>query len=513
MLERLRNLGVVAKQLIILSIILLLMTSVIGWLFKDRQQDQLFKGLQNRAELVSKLAAKGAENGIEFDDAEEVFDVLQSFGSIEGVTFLLVQNMDGEEVTSFVPSTHTADDDDLLVDERQKLERSFELSPQPQALTFEGELVATAPIILVDEHRGQAVVGLDTKILEEELARSRIFTLMVGIGVLGVGIIAFRYVTTKMMAPVTSMVDRLDDIVSGEADLTERIPVESNDEFGQMADLFNQFMERMQGSMRLIGDQAHNIGIAARNLDQISHDLEETASETAEQSTVASDSSLNVSDHVDAVANGLDEMREAINSIAVSVNEMVRVVGLAVEQAAATGVTVEALEESSNNIDGVLKIISVIAAQTNLLALNATVEAARAGEAGRGFAVVATEVKDLAKETSNATESILQQVNAIKTSSRAAIEAMDGIRKVIEQVDGYQTTIAGAIEEQTATTSEMTRAVHETANQSNSITMSMQNVAESATKNNEYCSRLARSSENLTETSSALEKFVSGFRY
>ena len=380
-------------------------------------------------------------------------------------------------------------------------------------IAIEDELIATAPIILVDEQRGQVVIGLDTTILYEELAKSRLFTLLVGLGVLGVGIIAFRGVTTKMMSPVESMVHRLEDIVSGEADLTERIAVESTDEFGQMADLFNQFMERMQGSMSLIGNQAKSIGVAARNLDQLSHDLEQTASETAEESAIASDSSLNVSDNVDAVANGLDEMREAINSIAMSVNEMVRVVGVAVQQAAATGQTVEALEDSSKDIDSVLKIISVIAAQTNLLALNATVEAARAGEAGRGFAVVATEVKDLAKETALATDKILNQVNAIKTSSRAAIEAMDNIRKVIEQVDGYQTTIAGAIEEQTATTSEMTRAVHETANQSNSITMSMQNVAESATQNNEYCSRLARSSENLTKTSSALEKFVSGFRY
>ena len=108
-------------------------------------------------------------------------------------------------------------------------------------------------------------------------------------------------------------------------------------------------------------------------------------------------------------------------------------------------------------------MITSIAEQTNLLALNATIEAARAGEAGKGFAVVATEVKDLAQETARATEDISRRVEAIQADTSGAVAAIEEITSVIARISDFQTTIASAVEEQTATTAEMSRSVTEAA--------------------------------------------------
>ena len=142
--------------------------------------------------------------------------------------------------------------------------------------------------------------------------------------------------------------------------------------------------------------------------------------------------------------------------------------------------TISKLGDSSAEIGEVIKVITSIAQQTNLLALNATIEAARAGEAGKGFAVVANEVKELAKQTAKATEDIGQKIAAIQTDTKGAVEAIAAITAVINQINDISNTIATAVEEQSATTNEMTRNVAEAAKGSGEITQNIAGVAQAA---------------------------------
>src|SRR5439155_8194733 len=133
---------------------------------------------------------------------------------------------------------------------------------------------------------------------------------------------------------------------------------------------------------------------------------------------------------------------------------------------------------ASAEIGAVIKRITAIAEQTNLLALNATIEAARAGDAGKGFAVVASEVKDLAQETAKATENISRLVEAIQRDTGAAVAATTQISEIIARVNDFQTTIASAVEEQTATTTEMSRNVAQAAAGSADISQQITAVAQ-----------------------------------
>jgi methyl-accepting chemotaxis protein len=160
----------------------------------------------------------------------------------------------------------------------------------------------------------------------------------------------------------------------------------------------------------------------------------------------------------------------------------------------------------------VIKVITSIAQQTNLLALNATIEAARAGEAGKGFAVVANEVKELAKETAKATEDIGRKIEAIQTDTKAAVEAITSISAVINQVNDISSTIATAVEEQNATTNEMSRNVSEAAHGSGEITSNIAGVAEAADNTSRGAGDTQKAAQQLVSTSAELRRLVDQFK-
>jgi methyl-accepting chemotaxis protein len=204
-------------------------------------------------------------------------------------------------------------------------------------------------------------------------------------------------------------------------------------------------------------------------------------------------------------------MSASIREIAANATEAAGVASHAVGTAENATQTVSKLGASSAEIGEVIKVITEIAEQTNLLALNATIEAARAGEAGKGFAVVANEVKELAKETASATDDIGQRIIAIQGDARAAVIAIEEISEVIAKISDIQNTIASAVEEQTATTNEITRHVTEAATGANEIAASITGVAQAAHDTSSGAASTQVSARDLAALADELNRSVMRF--
>ncbi len=268
-----------------------------------------------------------------------------------------------------------------------------------------------------------------------------------------------------------------------------------------------QEMVRILG---LVNDNASTLGSSAEELTAVSTQMAANAEETSAQANVVSAASEQVSKNVQTVSTGVEEMNSAIREIAKNATESARVAQQAVSTAEAANATVSKLGESSMEIGNVIKVITSIAEQTNLLALNATIEAARAGEAGKGFAVVANEVKELAKETARATEDIGRKVEAIQADTHGAVESIQQISQVIAQINDISNTIASAVEEQTATATEMSRNVGEAAKGTAEIAQNITAVAQAAQNTTQGASNSQQAASELARMASDLQKLGAG---
>jgi methyl-accepting chemotaxis protein len=262
-----------------------------------------------------------------------------------------------------------------------------------------------------------------------------------------------------------------------------------------------------------VSTSASSLASAAEELTATSHTMSATAEQTSAQANVVSAASEQVSRNVATVATGTEEMSASIREIASNAAEASKVAVHAVKVAETTNNTVEKLGVSSAEIGKVIKVITSIAQQTNLLALNATIEAARAGEAGKGFAVVANEVKELAKETAKATEDISQKIEAIQADTSGAVSAIREISSIIDKIAEIQTTIASAVEEQTATTNEMGRNVTEAAKGSSEIAQNITGVAQAAIATSQGAADSLRASSELARMAADLQNMVGKFQF
>ncbi len=305
-------------------------------------------------------------------------------------------------------------------------------------------------------------------------------------------------------------------------DLTQSYEVAEADEdtqstwstFNDIATQVNTMCTNLREVMTLMMNNAGTLATSSEELTGTAGKLEtgagDTMSQSASVSSAAEEMSINMKNmassteqmtsNVQAVSSAITEMTDSIGEIAKNAEQASSVANNAANLAESSNVTIGQLGSAADEIGKVIEVIQDIAEQTNLLALNATIEAARAGDAGKGFAVVATEVKELAKQTADATEDIRSRITGIQGSTQEVVHSIDEISKVIAEVNSVSTTIAAAVEEQSVTTKEIARNVAQTSEAASTISTG---VAESASASEEITRSITEVDTAAKNTASA----------
>ncbi|MFB9880182.1 methyl-accepting chemotaxis protein [Planobispora siamensis] len=372
---------------------------------------------------------------------------------------------------------------------------------------IERMFAALGAVIDSEKHAAAAEADAAARVYESNRTRM-IVALAVGmVAALGLGVAASRGIVGGLRR-VQTVAEGLKD-----GDLTRAANLASADEVGRTGAALDAAVGNLRELVGTIDAAASGVSATAQQVSTVSTQIAAGAEETSAQAGVVSAAAEQVSSNVQTVAAGSEQMGASIAEISAGAAEAAKVAAQAVHVAEATNASIATLGESSREIGQVVKTITSIAEQTNLLALNATIEAARAGDAGKGFAVVAGEVKDLAQETAKATEDIARRVEAIQAGTDAAVAAIGEIAGVIEKINDYQTAIASAVEEQSATTGEMNRNVTEAASSSEEIAVNITGVADAAQSTAQAIAQAQEATASLARMSGELSGLVTRFRF
>ncbi|MFN8189893.1 MAG: methyl-accepting chemotaxis protein [Nocardioidaceae bacterium] len=301
--------------------------------------------------------------------------------------------------------------------------------------------------------------------------------------------------------------------VLGSGDITTRLDAgRGRTELDKLAAALNDTLDRSGSVVAEVSAAVERLDGTAAELAGTTDMLARSAQGAQDRASAVTSAAHEVADSIESVASGAEQMGASIREISQNTTTVAGIAAEAARAAEETTGTVAALGESSDEIGEVVHVIAAIAEQTNMLALNATIEAARAGEAGKGFAVVASEVKELAHETSRATETITLRVAGIRAAATKAASEISHISEVIGQINDYQATIAGAVEEQTATTAAMASSAAHVATASESMVSNLDEVTSANHATSRQLQTIVTEAHEVSGTSSRLQSVLSGFQ-
>jgi len=314
--------------------------------------------------------------------------------------------------------------------------------------------------------------------------------------------------------PIQETSSALKNIASGDGDLTARLSEGRTDQIGRLSRWFNQFIGKLQGSIRKVTEITTTLSVASKELSTTANQMDSRSESMTHELAGTSESVSQTSKNLIGIATSASDMAQSLESVAAAVEEMNATVHLVAKNAMedvsianeansrgdSAKLAMDELFETTSQIGKLVDMIQDIAAQTNLLALNATIEAASAGEAGKGFAVVAAEVKDLARQTAQASDQVRAQVESVRKKSEASRELMLSASGFIQKIKENTTTLAYSMEQQKSAISEISHSFSAVANHSRKVSDTVGVTSESLRKISDNISRVTQDARSMKES-------------
>ena len=342
----------------------------------------------------------------------------------------------------------------------------------------------------------------------------------------GLMAIIIRLISTSIEAPLTQLSHTMSNIAKGDGDLTQRIPVNGEDEITRLSRSFNQFISQIHDIIRESVNASNEVASLGRELAGMGAATRKLTDEQMQESDHVATGATEMSQTIQEIADNADKAADAVKvvegnskaGLTTMQNTQAHIADLA-DQIQASRASIQSLRSETESIGTVLEVIRGIAEQTNLLALNAAIEAARAGEQGRGFAVVADEVRTLASRTQESTEEIHRTISRLQEQAEATVQSMENSANHSEETSEMSQSASEAIariSDAVVTLTEMNLSVASAVEQqsvaANEISASINRIADSSSNINNNMSRSDDNGAMLAECSNNLSQLISRFR-
>jgi len=365
-------------------------------------------------------------------------------------------------------------------------------------------------ITTIEEYGWTLGGGTYYKEIKKPMVALRNFNLIIGAVTLIFVVIGIFFMTKTITGPLLGIGANLKDIAEGEGDLTKRLEVKSKDEVGVLAESFNTFVDKLKTIIGDISDNSVQLDGSSNEILGISNEMTQGTETMASTSEMVAAAAEEMNSNMSSVAAAVEESSTNISMVSAAAEEMTSTINeitqstvktkdssqKAVSRTKIASENMDTLSKSAKDIGNVVETINDISDQTNLLALNATIEAARAGEAGKGFAVVANEIKDLARQTAEATLEIKEKIENIQDSTKVSITEIEEVTKEINTVNEMIDGVAAALEEQSVTTQEIATNIGQAAQGIEEVTG---NVSQSSGVANEIANDIANVNQTVVE--------------
>ena len=493
-----RTLGIASKLQLILVGTLAATLGLAGVVLHLNDSRDSQENAARQLRVLGEVLISQGELAVRMDDRKVLEEILSSLKAepevvcaafYRGPTRLGMFVRPGEERTSAPATAPTLDADDAA------------------------GLEVKLPVRDTDKEIGSFYLRSDLHVLKGRLRRNLGVLAVVFAGAAAAASLLGLALTRRVTRPLGDMVEHFRNVSEGEGDLTRRVPVPGGDEVGRLGDRFNVFVGKLQDTVRTIAEDIRLLGESSTQLTTISRQMNTNSASLAAQADGVSSASEQISTNMNVVATSSKAMSATIQDISKNTEAARQVAQRAVQVTKGANQSLERLGQSGAEISNVIKLITSVAEQTNLLALNATIEAARAGDAGRGFAVVAGEVKELARATSRSTEDIRRRIETMQQDIASAVTANGEITAVIGQIHDTQNMIASAVAEQTASTTEISRMVQESARGSGAITGHIGTVAQATRSASQSSRQVEDAAKELGRLAEDLQRLVKQFKY